>query len=758
MLGQEGRSARHARIVAVPALVLAVAMAPGCSSNNENKDKKQEEPPPAAARYEIGGSVSGLVGTLVLLNNGGDDLQVTTNGAFTFATTLAQGNAYAVTVATQPSGPNQVCTVADGSGTVGAADVTSVAVTCVTSTYTIGVTVSGLAGSGLVLRNNGGDDLAVSADGAFTFATAVSDGGAYAITVASQPTGLTQTCDVASGAGFVAGSNVTSPVVTCVTDSFKVKGVLSGADGAVVLQLNGGHDLTLDSNGAFEFATSLADGSAYVVSVLDKPARQRCSVAEGTGSLSGADAQVSVGCSAKVWTPPASVSDSLSLPGTESEGARVAMNDLGDTIIVWSQQDESTDCGGESCTRIFMSEHRGGMWAHPTSHAEAISPGGMHGYGPVVAMRGDEAIITWSTNSGLLMSEYRAGAWTHPTSDGDVISPGGPYAWNIAVDIDIAGDALIVWLQGDDTTGCDGYPCTHVFMSERRDGAWTHPTDAGDYIGPTTQPAEEAPRVAMSDDGTALIVWAQWDGLSSCIGGYGCKLVYLSEYRDGTWTHPAANEPISPTGANAYNPKLGVDAAGNAFVVWQQSSRIFLSEYRGGTWTHPSDLNDTLSLSGTVAGSAGLAVSRGGDAVVVWTQSDGGTACGGACQQLYRSHYRGGVWTHPSSLAAHVSPTGRNVALELPEPVLDTLGNAIVLWIQEDASTDCSGNPCTQIYRSEFRDGAWSVPTTAAEHLSWPGTEAYAASTAMAANDDAVIVWMQLDDAEVSVTYVTERR
>ena len=122
--------------------------------------------------YSIGGTVSGLSGTgLVLQNNGGDNLTVNSNGAFTFATKVNSGAAYAVTVATQPSG--QTCTVATGSGTA-TANVTNVAVTCAAtaSTVTVGGTVSGLTGTGLVLQDNNGDDLPVASNGSFVFATA----------------------------------------------------------------------------------------------------------------------------------------------------------------------------------------------------------------------------------------------------------------------------------------------------------------------------------------------------------------------------------------------------------------------------------------------------------------------------------------------------------------------------------------------------------------------------------------------------------
>jgi hypothetical protein len=72
--------------------------------------------------------VSGLSGSVVLQDNGGDNLSVSASGSFTFATALASGASYAVTVATNP--PGQACTVSNGSGTIGSANVTNVAVFC----------------------------------------------------------------------------------------------------------------------------------------------------------------------------------------------------------------------------------------------------------------------------------------------------------------------------------------------------------------------------------------------------------------------------------------------------------------------------------------------------------------------------------------------------------------------------------------------------------------------------------------------------
>ena len=87
-------------------------------------------PPPPLSTYSIGGTVSGLSGTVVLQDDGGDDLSVSSNGPFTFATPVADGAAYDVTVKSNPS--DQTCTTSNGSGTVASANVTSVSVTCTT--------------------------------------------------------------------------------------------------------------------------------------------------------------------------------------------------------------------------------------------------------------------------------------------------------------------------------------------------------------------------------------------------------------------------------------------------------------------------------------------------------------------------------------------------------------------------------------------------------------------------------------------------
>jgi hypothetical protein len=215
-------------------------------------------------------------------------------------------------VKTQPTG--QTCTVANGSGTVGSANITNVAVTCTTNppptTYSIGGTVSGLTGTA-VLKDNGTDSLSVTANGSFTFATKLASGAAYAVSVGTQPTG--QTCAVANGSGTVGSANITNVAVTCTTTpptTYSIGGTVSGLTGTAVLQDNGGDNLSVTANGSFTFATQLASGSAYSVTVLTQPSGQTCAVSGGTGTVGSANVtSVTVTCTTSGGSGPLTASD-----------------------------------------------------------------------------------------------------------------------------------------------------------------------------------------------------------------------------------------------------------------------------------------------------------------------------------------------------------------------------------------------------------------------------------------------------------------
>ncbi|MGL6029299.1 MAG: hypothetical protein ACRC0M_05905 [Legionella sp.] len=272
-----------------------------------------------AVDYTVGGSLFGLSGTLVLENNGGDALTLNADGTFTFSNALPPGSSYLVTVQSQPA--TQTCTVTNGSGTITNANITNVTVNCSTNTRTVGGSVSGLAASqSVVLQNNGSDDLMVNSNGSFTFSTAIAQGAAYNVTILTQPG--TQTCTVTNGSGTTGTSNITNVQVTCATNAYTVGGTVSGLSGTVVLQDNGGDNLTINSNGSFTFATPVAQGAPYSVTVLTQPAGQTCSLTNGSGTMGGANVtNVGVNCVTNTTTLNTSVSQlALSVTGLTEFG------------------------------------------------------------------------------------------------------------------------------------------------------------------------------------------------------------------------------------------------------------------------------------------------------------------------------------------------------------------------------------------------------------------------------------------------------
>ena len=239
--------------------------------------------------FKVKGTLTGLSGgSVVLQNNGGDDITLSADGAYEFATPIESGAAVDVKVLTQPLAPAQTCVVTGGTGVMGNAD-TNIPVKCTINTYKIGGTVSGLSGTGLKLRNNGGNDLTVTANGAFTFSTAIASGTNYLVTVFAQPTAPSQSCSVTNDSGTVAAADITSVSVSCVNLS-KIGGTVRGLDvPGLVLRNSGGDDLTVNTNGTFQFATAIPKGTAYAVTaVAGTPASPRhvCQVVNGTDTVS----------------------------------------------------------------------------------------------------------------------------------------------------------------------------------------------------------------------------------------------------------------------------------------------------------------------------------------------------------------------------------------------------------------------------------------------------------------------------------------
>jgi len=315
--------------------------------------------------YSIGGTISGLIGTVHLEDNGGNALTVTANGTFTFTTKLATGKTYDVTVSSQPA--SAICTPSDNTGTVGSENVTTVVVTCVPS-YSIGGTVSGLTGTGLQLQNNGGNTLSVTKNGTFTFSTKLVGGSAYDVTVSTQPTG--QTCTPSKNTGTVGSSNVTTVVITCTSPTYSIGGTVSGLTGTgLQLQDNGGNTLSVTANGSFTFSTQLPSGSTYDVTVFTQPTGQTCTPSDNTGTVGSSNVtSVVITCTA---------SASYSIGGTVSglTGTGLQLQDNGGNTLSVTANGSftfSTKLPSGSTYDVTVSSQPTGQTCTPTDNTGTV--------------------------------------------------------------------------------------------------------------------------------------------------------------------------------------------------------------------------------------------------------------------------------------------------------------------------------------------------------------------------------------------------
>lgn len=296
--------------------------------------------------YTISVTVGGLSGSgLVLEDNATDKLTVTADGTFAFATTIASGGTYAVTVLTQPSNPTQTCAVAANSGTA-TANVT-LTVSCTTNpvTATIGGTLSGLvANTSVILQNNGGDSLTITANGAFTFKTPVTGADVYAVTVVTQPINPNQICTVTNGSG-VASANVTNVSVNCVL-SYSIGGTVTGLVGTGLILENSSdsEQLTIspaNGNQPFTFKNFVPTGTAYNVTIFAQPTgpTQTCVVSAGTGSGTATAnvTSVAIVCPAVTYSVGGTVVGLAGIPpsnGVLTDGSFLLQNNLGNTLTV----------------------------------------------------------------------------------------------------------------------------------------------------------------------------------------------------------------------------------------------------------------------------------------------------------------------------------------------------------------------------------------------------------------------------------------
>jgi N-acetylneuraminic acid mutarotase len=620
----------------------------------------------SANDYSIGGAATGLLAgrSIVLEDNLANPTTVSANTTFTFSAQVASGSGYAVSISTLPVG--QSCSVSNGSGTVAASNVTTVGINCTDNTYDIGGNVTGLTGTGLVLQDNGGDNLPLAPSGgtfSYTFATPVAAGSAYHVTVLDQPTG--QFCTVSNGSGTVAGSAVSNVDVTCV-NTYTIGGTLSGLTaGSLVLQDNHTNNLTLSANGPFTFTTPIAEGSAYDVTVPTQPAGQDCTVTAGSGTVgAGNVTTVSIICAgAWTWMSGSNTQGGAGVYGTEytpsasnAPGARYGSTTWTDSAgNLWLFGGAAYDSNGHN---VYFND----LWEYSTANGWAWMGGssstnvsGVYG-SPGVAAAGN---APGSRSSGVSWTDSAGNLWLF-----------GGYGYDSAANLGNLNDLwefnptarLWTWVGGSSTGnayGVYGTPGTASLsnMPGARNSAVSWTDSSGNFwlFGGNGQ-AQAGTGGSLNDLWmfSPTLGWAWMSGSNGLdqVGSYGTQ-----------GTASLANVPGARQFSSAW-----IDSSNNLWVFGGQGYDSFghlgymndLWEYNAtaGTWTWVSGSSTIAALAvyGTkgVAAAGNVPGARGNSDA--WIDSSGNlwlfggfaynsTGTQGSVDDLWTYNPAAGTWT-----------------------------------------------------------------------------------------------------------------
>jgi len=387
------------------------------------------------------------------------------------------------------------------------------------------------------------------------------------------------------------------------------------------------------------------------------------------------------------WGAPQVLGEAIGSYGT------LAGDGHGSAVMVWIPP-ASTDPGAAIVARRFGA---GSGWAA----IETIAPPGPAILqSPAVAMSGTgDIVVAWAQIIGLAGSRFTARGWSAP----QLVSRAyagfrSSFNGSPSLDIDAAGNALVVWDEG----GAE-------IRSNRQDAT-------GNWTGPALVRSAERvgrPAIALNASGTALAAWAEgregaqtlWASVFDPSRGWAAPqrigpeqplLLYaleaaLNDNGEGFvfWTQDDLNADQDDTMfASHYSTASGfgapenlgrgscqgaaVDSQGSALALQAQPPRTLIRRFTAGRGWEPADALPALD---TAAGAA-ISMDAGGRGWILWVESADGYA----------------VWSRQVTLAQGLGPpvqvaprkSGIGVLLQV---VADDQGGAVAAWFDQPSGS-----------------------------------------------------------------------
>lgn len=558
-----------------------------------------------SSEFPVGGTVSGYTGNgLVLQLNGGDGITLVPGAAtFAFATRLASGTVYAVTIAMQPNG--QDCTLANGSGTIQQANVANVAVTCGAMAP---LTVTDIAPA------DGAQGVSRDVQPRVTFSDAV------------DPASVNNNASLRLLPGFTAGVATFDPLSAPRSYEFAGPTVtmmprtkllplmsyltLFGAD----LRGVRGQQPTQSTSRRFTTADGAWRTPAVTLEFANFPAAMAVNAAGNAVAVgrtqSGSVVSYHFNAGTGTWRGPRP----LTLDVTARQ-LSLAMDDEGHAVVlatIPTNLPNNTIVVAQNYDTVL------GTWKAPTirsgvgENVNASDP-------QIVMLRDGTARAVWTTGDLIRDGAQRhvvvatwsggpAGSWT----PGDFV-----YSARVGVGIEdlaitsggTSSDpvAMISWSQNGTSIGSKDIWALRALRGGLDGSATMVSHNDGSF--------EHLPTVAVDVRGRSYVAWTQITGPFSG--------VWLRRHVNGAW---GPFELVANVlNGNGDSPSIAADQSGelgaeSVWVVWTQADHVWASNIeRNGP------LSARVQLSQTSAGPAPLpriVVDRAGNALVAWRQDN----------------------------------------------------------------------------------------------------------------------------------------
>ena len=289
-----------------------------------------------------------------------------------------------------------------------------------------------------------------------------------------------------------------------------------------------------------------------------------------------------------------------------------------------------------------------------------------------------------------------------------------------------AGDAVVVWVQNE-MSGASIWASIYTAGS-----GW----GTAQAIGATTLGGSFQPQVAINASGQVVAVWQQYD---MTIHNYN---LWANTYTPSTGWGTALN--IESNAGDASWGQVGLDDSGQAVIVWDQyvaaslTDRVWSTTYdfAGDSWGTPATIDP--DDPGKYAVGTALVMDPGGNVMVAWMVRD--EASGGnphISTWAIRYAKSAGGWGAATEIDGADSSN-------YPQLATDAAGNVLAIWYQFDTTL---GENSIAANRYDSATGLWEgmalVETDAGN--------AFDPFVAMDGDGNAAAVWLQYNGTNFSL-------